>query len=236
VLERLATVRRPCLSLRAARCACVLHGLGLSFLRTSYHGAMCIRHSELRRSSRSDRQFRGRANSAAPLPMPGDVRAPTPRNAGKASTTAPRAPRPGRRPRASSARNGHTQAQAQAQAQPETHTEAQNPGAASETARGTRGETYCEDPECCYFWERPCRFCAASACATASSPPDRAPDSPPLLTEPARRSDGISATECNAARSTARKLAAKQALRYREAVLAAQSLDAALWKAIKVAV
>ena len=200
---------------------------------------MCIRHSELRHSSRSGSR-RVRANSAALLPMPGDVRTPTPRNAVKASASA------------TVVRNLHAQAPApaQAQAQAETQTQTQTQAQAQacsgnkdlcdqagppvlfETAQGIGDETRCEDPECCQFWTRPCSFCVASARPTASNAADRAPDNP---TEPAR-SDAISATESNTARNAARKLTAKQALRYREAMLAAQSLDAAIWKAIKVAV
>jgi hypothetical protein len=114
----------------------------------------------------------------------------------------------------------------------------------SRGGRGQRGVTFCADSECCQWWARPCDFCAAAAAAAAaaagtgegtsthtpaaSSPPDRAPDSPTRRAQPE-----ASNAELKAARRAARKRAEEEMLRQREAVLAAQTLDAGMWAAIR---
>ena len=213
---------------------------------------------QLAQNMQREGAIRGSPTFRRCIPLPGDVRIPTPRDCVRATTVAPRTPKSRRRARTTSGvsslqnevredtekkinssmaalsvrrENLHEQAcrPSMSQESPE-HFDLQydenhqlSNGQALLSQEG-RSETVCKDPECRPLRSQPCLFCASSfatggAAATpmATSPPDRAPDSPRHKAQPA--SYFISATEQQAPCKAARNLPVQAAMRDRELAL-----------------
>jgi hypothetical protein len=227
---------------------------------------------QLARDMQREGAIRGSPTFQRCIPLPGDIRIPTPRDGVKATTAAPRTPKSRRRVKTTSRVSGSrcrgngildtttepsTSALSfrrenlceQACAPKLSQDSPEHFGAQYDEnhqlsicsrplSQEVRGETACEDPECCQWWSQRCHFCAASsasegAAATpmATSPPDRAPDSPRQAAQPTR-DDAVSAEQQKATRKAARNLALAAAKRDRELAVAVMSLDAGARKAM----
>lgn len=158
---------------------------------------------QLAQNMQRDGAIRGSPTFQRCIPLPGDVRIPTPRKdiaGGPASTAAPRTPKPRRssskKPVALSLRRENMCDQLSLRALdvlieesseqfgPHYDENHRSPNGRKPPTNGKRQVSFGLDAVCCHWWERPCRLCretdsnGSPGTPMASSPPDRAPDSP----------------------------------------------------------